>query len=235
MNRKIVILTGAGISAESGLKTFRDNNGLWEDHSVYEVATPEAFASNPKLVHRFYNARRAQLLSDEVKENFAHQELGRLEKENDGEVLVITQNVDNLHERGGTKNILHMHGELLKVKCKKTQKSFYWEESLSEDSVCGCCHEAGNLRPDIVWFGEDVYHMQAIADALRDCDIFMAIGTSGQVYPAAQFVTWVPASAQTFEVNKEQTQISALFQGGFYGNATEQVSLVVDKILKGEI
>ena len=234
MGGKIVILTGAGISAESGLKTFRDNNGLWENHSIYEVATPEAFAANPSLVQKFYNQRRAQLISDEVQANMAQKALARLEQNFDGEVIIVTQNVDDLHERAGSKNVLHMHGELLKVKCTQTGISYPWRNELTEEDKCECCELTQTLRPDIVWFGEEVYHMDEIHQHLSDCTYFISIGTSGQVYPASQFVTWAPSGAKTYEVNMEQTQISALFQKGFYGKATEQVPSLVEKRLRIE-
>ncbi len=233
--KNIVILTGAGISAESGIRTFRDQNGLWENHDIYEVASPEGFRSKPDLVYEFYNQRRTQLLSSEVRENLAHHALGRLEKEFDGDVHLITQNVDDLHERGGSTNILHMHGELLKAKCQRTQKSYEWTGILNDQSICDCCQSKGNLRPDIVWFGENVYHMDKIQNLLFKCDLFISVGTSGQVYPAAQFVSWIPNNALSIEVNLEKTQISNLFDKHYLGEATKAVSNLVNDILNGEL
>lgn len=221
---KVVVLTGAGISAESGLKTFRDNNGLWEDHRVEEVATPEAFAANPDLVYRFYNLRRQQLQSTEVQPNPAHLALAQLEKRLGRNLLVVTQNVDNLHERAGSKNVLHMHGELLAAKCCKTGKAVPWTGNLDQGSGCKCCYPARRMRPDIVWFGEMPYHMEAISDALYQAELFIAIGTSGHVYPAAGFVAQAANfGARTVEINVEPSAVGSHFDEQYYGLASEQV------------
>ncbi|BDX06527.1 NAD-dependent protein deacylase [Planctobacterium marinum] len=221
---KVVVLTGAGISAESGLKTFRDNDGLWEEHRVEEVATPEAFALNPDLVYRFYNLRRAQLQSPEVQPNTAHYALAELEKKLGRDLLIVTQNVDNLHERAGNKNVLHMHGELLAAKCCKTGKSIPWTESLDQGNACSCCYPARRMRPDIVWFGEMPYHMEDIYDALYNADIFIAIGTSGHVYPAAGFVSQAANfGARTVEINMEPSAVESHFDEQYYGLASERV------------
>ena len=230
--KNIVILTGAGISAESGIRTFRDQNGLWENHDIYEVASPEGFRSKPDLVYEFYNQRRTQLLSSEVRENLAHHALGRLEKEFDGDVHLITQNVDDLHERGGSTNILHMHGELLKAKCQRTQISYEWTGILNDQSICDCCQSKGNLRPDIVWFGEMPMRMEHIYEALDQCDLFLSIGTSGHVYPAAGFVEVANAAgAHTVEINLEPTHKQSLFDQHIYGLASEEVPRLVEQIL----
>lgn len=157
---RIVVLTGAGISAESGIRTFRATDGLWENHPVDEVATPEGFARNPKLVQRFYNERRKQLFSDQIAPNAAHFALAELEKKLGDNLLIVTQNVDNLHERAGSKNVIHMHGELLKVRCVKSGKIYDWQRDIGEHDKCPCCTPAQILRPHIVWFGEMPLEME---------------------------------------------------------------------------
>jgi len=232
--KHIVILTGAGISAESGIKTFRDANGLWEEHDIMDVASPQGFQRDPKLVHRFYNLRRQQLLSDEVHPNQAHIALAELEEKFQGKITIVTQNVDNLHESAGSKNILHMHGELLKMKCIDTGKSLSNKRDITIDSPCPCCLKKGNLRPDIVWFGEYPMHMDQITKELEECDLFVSIGTSGVVYPAAMFVE-IAKSFNTFcvEINMEETQVSDNFDMHIQGPATETVTnfvqLLIDK------
>src|SRR5688572_11753045 len=188
----IVVLTGAGISAESGIKTFRDNNGLWENHRVEDVCTPEAFTRNPELVQQFYNARRRQLVA-EAKPNPAHAALADFERNFGGDFILITQNVDDLHERAGSRNLRHMHGELLKARCSKTQIVVPWTANITADTPCPCCSKTGLLRPHIVWFGEMPLFMDEIEAALSRCDLFVSIGTSGQVYPAAGFVQMAAA------------------------------------------
>ena len=203
--KRIVILTGAGISAESGIRTFRDSNGLWENHDVQEVASPAGFARNPELVLRFYNQRRQQLLSDSVKENAAHKALARLEKEFSGELLLVTQNVDDLHERAGSQNLIHIHGELLKKRCIYSELASEVRTDLSVEDVCDCCSQAGTLRPHIVWFGEMPFGMERIQASLQECDLFISIGTSGAVYPAAGFVSVAnQCGADTVTLNLEE-------------------------------
>src|SRR6187551_3818018 len=197
--RNIVILTGAGISAESGLATFRGPDGLWEGHRVQDVATPEAFTRDPALVQRFYDARRAQLA--EVAPNAAHAALARLDSEWPGDLLIVTQNVDDLHERAGARRLLHMHGELKSAWCLACDVRSPWEDELSSGPACPACGEAGRLRPDIVWFGEMPYEMERIDRALLGADLFVSIGTSGAVYPAAGYVqTARYAGARTLEI-----------------------------------
>lgn len=230
--KSIVILTGAGVSAESGIKTFRASDGLWEEHRIEEVATPEGFARNPTLVHHFYNMRRQQLLSGEVKPNEAHLAIAELEKSNELSVLVVTQNIDNLHERAGTKNIIHMHGELLKCFCKQSEKRFTVYENLNEDSVCECCGQQKTLRPDIVWFGEMPYKMDEIYRAIIECDLFLSIGTSGNVYPAAGFVEMAnQAGAHTVEFNLEPSQVESEFKEKIYGPASEVVASYLRQLM----
>ncbi|MGB0903764.1 MAG: NAD-dependent deacylase, partial [Mangrovicoccus sp.] len=182
---KIVILTGAGLSAESGLGTFRDKDGLWTKYDLEDVATPEGFARNPKLVQDFYNARRANLLA--AKPNAAHEALGRLQAAAPEQVLIITQNIDNLHEQGGASRVWHMHGELMRAKCAFCEARWDAPREMAPEDACPSCGKVGT-RPDVVWFGEYPYFMEEIWDQLRACDLFVAIGTSGQVYPAAAFV-----------------------------------------------
>lgn len=229
----IVILTGAGISAESGIRTFRAEDGLWEDHKVEDVATPEAFYRDPHLVHRFYNERRAQLLSEPIKPNAGHAALAALERDFPGDVLLVTQNIDNLHERAGSQNLLHMHGELLNLRCKESGLVYRFEEASQPEDLCQCCASSGNLRPDIVWFGEMPMHMERIYTALERCDLFISIGTSGHVYPAAGFVEVAKASgALTVELNLEPSRVESAFDHRVYGLASEVVPEFVNDILK---
>ncbi|MGI9402866.1 MAG: NAD-dependent deacylase [Rhizobiaceae bacterium] len=231
----IVILTGAGISAESGLDTFRgasaDGGGVWSKYRLEEVATPEAFASDPEFVHGFYNARRAALI--DVKPNAAHKALARLEADWAGTMTIVTQNVDDLHERGGSKAIIHMHGELRSAWCKACDARFAWLEELSVDSVCTRCNSTGSVRPDVVWFGEMPYQMHQIYELLEGCDVFAAIGTSGNVYPAAQFVQHAAQyGAETFELNLEPTDLARAFHRNSYGKASEIVPDWVERLLR---
>lgn len=227
----IVILTGAGISAESGLKTFRDNDGLWENHRVEEVATPEAFEQNPSLVYRFYNARRAQLQQDDVNPNAAHEALAKLEKAFGSNLMLVTQNVDDLHERGGSQSVYHMHGKLLSARCAITQQTFDWSDSFDHTTKCPCCNRV-TLRPDIVWFDEMPMYMEEIYDALSKADVFIAIGTSGNVYPAAGFVQIAKESgAHTIEANLEPGVTNALFDESLTGPASHIVPQWVDQLI----
>jgi NAD-dependent deacetylase len=228
--RNIVVLTGAGISAESGLATFRAADGLWEGHRVEDVATPEAFARDPALVHAFYDARRAQLR--EVEPNAAHLALARLDREWRGELLLVTQNVDDLHERAGARRVLHMHGELLSAWCLRCSARFTWHEPLGEGPVCPACRAAGAMRPDIVWFGEMPYEMERIEAALRNADLFVSIGTSGAVYPAAGFVqTARYLGARTLEMNLDPSLGSIFFDESRTGRAGELVPAWVEEML----
>ena len=271
--RNIVILTGAGISAESGLATFRAADGLWEGHRVEDVATPEAFERDAGQVHQFYDARRARL--GEVEPNAAHVALARLDAEWPGELLIVTQNVDDLHERAGAKRLVHMHGELLRGWCLACDERFPWDGDMSPQSVrpepvegpslvgkeekeqsfdklrtngcpgdirepeprtngniCPACSTTGHIRPDIVWFGEMPYAMEQIETALRGCDLFVSIGTSGAVYPAAGFVqTAKYVGAHTLEINLEPSQGSMLFDERRFGLAGVEVPKWVDETL----
>lgn len=225
----IVILTGAGISAESGLRTFRDSGGLWENHRVEDVATPEGFRRDPALVHAFYNERRAQL--KDVRPNAAHLALARLEAQWPSEVLVVTQNVDDLHDRAGSLNLVHMHGELLKVRCGRCTAVHAWAGDTGPDTPCPACGRPGGMRPHIVWFGEMPLEMERIGEALERCGLFLAVGTSGNVYPAAGFVEQVPVSARTVELNLEASNVSSRFAEQRQGPATVLVPALVEELL----
>ncbi len=231
----IVVLTGAGISKESGLATFRDPDGIWAQVRIEDVATPEAFARDPERVHDFYNTRRAGLASGGVMPNAAHVALARLEAEWPGGVLIVTQNIDDLHERAGNRNLLHMHGELLKIRCDRCQAITGWTKDLSLDQTCADCGKAGGLRPHVVWFGEMPLEMERIYQALDRCRLFMSIGTSGNVYPAAGFVAHVMDGGRTHtvELNMEPSEGATQFAEARYGPATELVPAYVDKILNG--
>lgn len=228
--RNIVVLTGAGISAESGVPTFRGPDGLWEGHHVDEVATPEGFRRNPALVQQFYDARRARL--PEVGPNPAHLALARLDAEWPGDFLLVTQNVDDLHERAGSRRLLHMHGELLSAWCLACGARSPWSGPLADGPACPACGAEGRLRPDIVWFGEMPYHLDAIDQALAACDLFVSIGTSGVVYPAAGFVEtarW--AGARCIELNLEPSDVSSRFHESRQGRAGELVPALVEELL----
>jgi NAD-dependent deacetylase len=226
----IVILTGAGISAESGLATFRGPEGLWEGHRVEDVATPEAFARDPVLVQRFYDARRANLGT--VEPNAAHRALARLDAEWPGGLLIVTQNVDDLHERAGAKRLLHMHGELKSGWCRACDARLPWDGDMGGHAMCPECEVRGELRPDIVWFGEMPYEMERIDRALMEADLFVSIGTSGNVYPAAGFVqTARYVGAQTLEMNLDPSLGSYLFNESRTGKAGELVPAWVEEML----
>ena len=228
----IVVLTGAGISAESGLGTFRGAGGLWEQQRVEDVATPEAFARDPDLVYRFYNARREHLCGGEVQPNAAHHALADLENLFPGNFALVTQNVDDLHERAGSTRLYHMHGELMKMRCTASGSVFDAPVHFDRDSPCSCCQRAGRLRPHVVWFGEMPIDMDEIYALLADCDLFVAIGTSGNVYPAAGFVQIArQVGATTLEINPEITEGSSLFEFQWRGPAGEQVPRLRDLLM----
>jgi NAD-dependent deacetylase len=227
----IVILTGAGISAESGLETFRAETGLWAQHRVEDVATPEGFARDPALVVSFYNERRRQAAA--ALPNAAHHALARLEAEHNGEILVVTQNVDDLHERGGTRNLIHMHGALNSALCARCDHRWTAPARMNVGDACPSC-TAPAARPEIVWFGEMPHRMEQIFEAIACADIFAAIGTSGNVYPAAGFVAEAArAGAHTLEINLEPSSVGAHFDKALLGSATQTVPAWVDSILKG--
>jgi len=230
----IVILTGAGISKESGIDTFRDEDGLWNRVNLEDVATIEAWHRDKKRVLDFYNDTRRSLRAAHILPNAAHTALARLEQAYDGEVTIVTQNIDPLHEMAGSRNVLHMHGRDGEVRCMHCQAVFQSDLDLTPQSVCPNCQTVGELRPNIVWFGEMPQHMDEISDALERCGLFVAIGTSGEVYPAAGFVLQARrrAHAHTVELNLEPTGNQPLFQEHIYGPATRTVPPYVERVLK---
>jgi len=223
MYQKIVILTGAGISAESGLGTFRGAGGLWEGHRVEDVATPQAFERDPDLVQKFYNARRRQLIQ-KAQPNKAHEFLAQFEEKfaaSGGKFLLVTQNVDDLHSRAGSSNLIHMHGELLKSRCTTSGKIRECREDLTDT----------DWRPHIVWFGEMPIEMERIYMAIEQCDLFVAIGTSGHVYPAAGFVELaMNTGSHTVEINLETSKASSRFHEQVIGPATVAVGDFFSKL-----
>lgn len=230
--KNIVILTGAGISAESGIKTFRACDGLWEEHKVEDVATPEGYDRDPELVLRFYNSRRQQLQQPQVHPNPAHYALARLERLFPGSVTLVTQNIDNLHESAGSKNLIHMHGELLKARCPESGQVIEWRGDLHQDELCSCCQFPQPLRPHVVWFGEMPIGLDRIYSALARCDLFISIGTSGAVYPAAGFVHEAGLNgAHTIELNLEPSEVDSQFDEKHYGLASHLVPAFVDNLL----
>lgn len=227
--RNIVILTGAGISAESGLATFRDPGGIWAKYDYHEVATPEGFNANPALVHSFYNWRRANL--DAVAPNAAHVALARLEQDVGDALTLVTQNVDDLHERGGSSRVIHMHGELKKARCGACGAAQRWADELSVETRCPECGEDRFMRPDVVWFGEMPLRMDEIAVAIAKADLFVSIGTSGSVYPAAGFVGEARAQGvPCIELNLEPSENAWAFTEARYGRASVIVPEWVEEI-----
>ena len=226
---RIVVLTGAGISAESGIPTFRDAGGLWEGHSVEDVATPEGFERDPVTVQRFYDARRRAAAS--VAPNAAHHALARLERSLGDRLLVVTQNVDDLHERAASHRVVHMHGRLDRALCRACGARSEWHDDLEHRPSCPVCGER-MLRPDVVWFGEMPYELDRIENAVVACDIFVSIGTSGAVYPAAGYVALAAAfGARTVELNLEPSDAVVPFDVSLVGRATDVVPAWVDGIL----
>jgi NAD-dependent deacetylase len=230
---RIVVLTGAGISQESGIETLRDGDGLWARHRIEDVCTPDAFRRDPALVHAFYNARRAQLTG--VAPNPAHTALAALEAAArggawGGELCIVTQNIDDLHERAGSRNVIHMHGALRSIRCTACGTTRAWDGDSTPHAPCPACGVPA-LRPDVVWFGEIPLHMERIAQELARCDLFVAIGTSGQVYPAAGFVDLAPSQARTLELNLAPSQISGHFVETRLGRAGDLVPRFVREVI----
>jgi len=230
---KVVVLTGAGISAESGVPTFRDADGLWEGHRVEDVASPDAFDLQPAVVHRFYDARRAAIAG--VEPNPAHFALARLEEHLGDDLLVVTQNIDDLHERAGSTRVVHMHGKLRSALCRACRNRTPWTDDLGDYPPCPRCG-VSELRPDVVWFGEVPYEMDRIFAALHEADLFVAIGTSGVVYPAAAFVQFAAGGgARTVELNLLASDVSGDFDESREGPAGKLVPAWVDEVLAGEL
>jgi NAD-dependent protein deacetylase/lipoamidase len=228
---RIVVLTGAGISAESGLATFRDADGLWEGHDPMEVATPEAFEYDPDMVQRFYDERRAVL--GQVQPNAAHVALARLEAALGKDLYLVTQNIDDLHERGGSERVHHMHGRLRAAWCTACDERHEWTGTLVDQPPCPSC-SSRTLRPDVVWFGEMPYEMDAIHQALWACDVFVSIGTSGLVYPAAAFVHYALGNdKRTVELNLAASEDTSEFHESRRGPASELVPAWVEEVLAG--
>jgi NAD-dependent deacetylase len=231
----LVILTGAGISKESGLDTFRDPGGLWSQVRIEDVATPEAYGRDPERVLAFYNMRRRNLLRPEIAPNAAHRALAELERRWPGEFLLVTQNIDDLHERAGSRKLVHMHGEMLKARCGVCGAAQPWRDDIDRGSACAGCGTAGRMRPHVVWFGEMPLEMGRIYGTLGRCGLFVSIGTSGNVYPAAGFVQEVLTAgrARTVELNLEPSEGATLFEERRYGPATEVVPRFVAEVLTG--
>ena len=251
---RVLILTGAGISAESGIPTFRGSDGLWEGHRVEDVATPEGFAKDPALVHSFYNGRRRRLLESDIAPNAAHLALANWEEQlargrsasgsprgsdakNDDKFLLVTQNIDNLHQRAGSKNVLAMHGELLKARCADSGELFDWTDDISLDTPHpnhpGDARKKGRLRPHVVWFGEMPLDLDRIFSAAAKADVFLAIGTSGLVYPAAGIVEQTSPSCRSIEINLDDTPTSPNFDEAIRGRATVSVPEVIAQLMAG--
>lgn len=233
---RIVILTGAGISKESGLDTFRDAGGIWSKVRLEDVATPQAFARDPDAVHAFYNMRRALNRTRNISPNPAHFALAELEAQWPGEVLIVTQNVDTLHEQAGSKNLLHMHGLHSKARCNHCQNVVDWTGDMSTGDVCEACGKSSGMRPHVVWFGETPLELDRIGGALSNCDLFISIGTSGNVYPAAGFVAAIRrnGNAHTVELNLEPSAGASMFEESHYGPASEVVPAYVRALLTHE-
>jgi NAD-dependent deacetylase len=230
----IIILTGAGISKESGLDTFRDADGIWAKVRLEDVATPQAFARDPVKVHAFYNARRRSLVSSSVEPNAAHRALAELERRWPGDFLLVTQNIDDLHERAGSEKLVHMHGEMLKARCETCGAVHRHLGDLSQETPCPDCGQPGGMRPHVVWFGEMPFAMDLVYEALGRCGLFVSIGTSGSVYPAAGFVQEARLrGAHTVELNLEPSDGADLFLERAYGPATQIVPDYVGRLLAG--
>ncbi len=221
---KILVLTGAGISAESGIPTFRGADGLWEGHRLEDVATPAAFVRDPTMVQNFYNERRRKLLHSDIRPNAAHIALAEFERQQDDPFLLVTQNIDDLHQRAGSVNVLPMHGELLKARCLDTGDVFDWRDDLNDQTP----HpndptRLGRLRPHVVWFGEMPIGLQQIDEAARQADLFVAIGTSAVVYPAAGIVQATRPDCRRVEINLDETPQSMSFDQSIRGKASVEV------------
>lgn len=229
---RVVVLTGAGISAESGIRTFRGADGLWEGHRIEDVASPQGFMRDPATVYRFYNERRRQLVGTGINPNAAHLALADLEKHLGDDFLLVTQNIDDLHQRAGNRRVLPMHGELRKTRCDACRAVSPFDDDFDHETPCPSCGRAGDLRPHVVWFGEMPLYMDEIYEALMSCDVFAAIGTSGHVYPAAGFVEVANrAGAETVEINLEPSAVHSAFERVIQGTATGAVPVWVRDLI----
>ncbi len=227
---KIVVLSGAGISRESGLDTFRDRGGIWDQYSPQKVASIAGFRADPELVQEFYNMRRVELLSGKIEPNPAHFALSRLQGFLPNSCYIVTQNIDDLHSRAGSKEVIHIHGETLGSLCSFCGMRMRCETSISAADVCEKCLKVGGIRPDVVFFGEIPYHLPRVYELLKDCTLFVAIGTAGAVYPAAGFVDNA-VRARKIEINLAATEISDLFDENRYGKASVEVPRLVEELL----
>lgn len=226
----IVILTGSGISVASGIPTYRAEDGVWENYNIEDVATPEGFNRDPENVLKFYNEQRKKLTAENIKPNAAHHALAKLQKEHKGKVTIITQNIDDLHEQAGAK-VLHVHGSLLEAKCLKCFKPVEWRGDINIGDKCQLCEHHAQLRPNVVWFAEMPYYIDQSFDAVREADLFISIGTSGQVYPIAGLIYDVPSNSHSIEMNLEDGENNHLFKESRHGDATITVPELVDEIL----
>jgi len=235
-NKSIVILTGAGISQESGLKTFRDSDGFWENNEIEKIANYKSFEENPSLVNEFYNERRKQLFDLNIVPNDAHFALADFEKKWNGDFLLVTQNVDNLHERAGSNKLIHLHGELLKarcykISCKNNSRIIDWDGPISNNIFCEKCNSTYEIRPHVVWFGEQPLDLEKIYSSLKACEIFISIGTSGTVFPAADFINQVNTNCKTIEINISETKISKYFKENYFGTAASKVPEILKSLI----
>ena len=229
--KHIVFLTGAGISAESGLATFRSENGLWNNHRVEDVATIEAYLRNPDYVHQFYNDMRPELFKAEP--NPAHLAITDLQSNYPAQIDIVTQNVDTLHEKAGNKNIYHIHGQINQIVCLNCGHVFETWGDISSEDKCEKCGVVGMLKPNIVFFGENLLYMDKVDNLLKSCDLFISIGTSGVVYPAAGFVQIAKMfGADTIELNMEQTSNNRLFDRHIYGPAGTTLPALVQELIE---
>ena len=233
-NKNIFILTGAGISKESGINTFREKDGLWDNYKIEDVCTPDAFKRNPDLVNNFYNERKSQLKSPKIKPNEAHLSLAELEKNCSGEFLIVTQNIDNLHERAGSKKILHMHGSLEHAYCMYCNQKVVLNFKLSTSYKCRNCLNKGMVRVDVVWFGEQPKYLEEIYNFLEKTEVFISIGTSNNVYPAAGFIDYLNQLNKKifmYEFNLEETIKTSQFDQTYFGPATQTIPKFVEDLI----
>jgi NAD-dependent deacetylase len=228
------VLTGSGISQESGLDTFRGEDGLWSDQRLQDVASLEAFRLNPSKIYNFYNQRRRELVTGGVEPNAAHLALAKLQEGRD-EVLLVTQNVDDLHERAGSKKVLHLRGQLKEALCMACLSVMPWADDLGLGDRCPICKKAGTLRPNIVWLGEKPYHLDDVYEILKQCRVFTSVGASGDVHPASAMVKRARASGlKTMEFNFEPSIKAASFDEGRYGHCVDTVPAWVEEVLAAE-